>query len=129
MDSFYAVMEEGTFPWVMFCISMFGSLIALLLAIGIIPKFGPLKKAFAEAKENVEVGEMEDSGDGKLIDFIIPVIILLVMVLIFRELIIATLAAIAACFLMYIPRKIMTLSEFSGTFVQDNRYYAEIDIE
>ncbi len=99
----------------------------LLLAIGILPKFGPLKKAFAEARANlVESAEEEEVEGGNLIDFIIPVIVLLVMMIIFNELMIAVLAAIVACFLLYIPRKIMTLSEFMENFNEGIKDMVEI---
>lgn len=105
---------------------VFIALITLLLALGVLPKFGPLKKAFAESRENLGEVEMEEVKGGNLIDFIIPVIVLLLMVLIFHELIIATLAAIAACFIMYIPRKIMTLSEFFENFNEGIKDMVEI---
>ena len=99
----------------------------LLLAVGILPRFGPLKKAFAEAKANlVESAEEEEVEGGNLIDFIIPVIVLLVMMVIFNELMIAVLAAIVACFLLYIPRKIMTLSEFMENFNEGIKDMVEI---
>ena len=52
IDSFYAVMEEGTFPWIMFCIGLFGSLIALLLASGAIDGFKRLAIRYIKSERS-----------------------------------------------------------------------------
>lgn len=92
-------------------------IVSLLLAIGILPRVGPLKKLALELKAEealAEGAEAEDDfkEDGQLIDFILPVVILVGIMLFTSDLVLAVLVAIAVCFVMYLPRKKMKFDEF-----------------
>lgn len=90
-------------------------IIALLAAMGIIPKIGPLKKLYAAAKESTAtktVESQEEESEGSLIDFILPVLTIVTVMLITNDLVVSVIIALAVCFVLYIPRKKMTIEDF-----------------
>lgn len=95
-------------------------LVAFLLAVGILPKIGPLKRLSKEMKENTESTEeyQQFSEEGQLLDFIIPVLVLIGVMLYTNDLVISVLVAIAVCFVLYIPRKKMKFDKFFENFLE-----------
>lgn len=90
-------------------------IIALLVAMGIIPRIGPLKKLYAAAKESAAaktVESQEEESEGSLIDFILPVLTIVTVMLITNDLVVSVIIALAVCFVLYIPRKKMTIEDF-----------------
>ncbi len=97
-------------------------IVALLFAGGILPKMFGMKKAFARAEKgeldlHINQGEEEEQEEGKIIDFLIPVIVLVGVMIWVAELIVAVLAALVVAFFMYIPRKRMTIDKFFEEFL------------
>ena len=94
-----------------------------LFIFGLIPKIGVMKKAYKRVKEtgcvySEESRELniEDEDDvaygGNALDFILPIATLLILAIIGVDLFLAILASIVVCFVIYIPRKIISLSRF-----------------
>lgn len=98
------------------------TLIALLVAAGIIPKIGPMKKLFNESGQPLAVTEgttdEENEAAGNLLDFIIPVASIIVCLILFNEVLVGVLAALAICFIMYIPRKKVTVKKYFEDFFE-----------
>ena len=86
--------------------------------MGIMPKFGTMKKAYkrvedtgmvySEKSRKYNQENVEDIVDGKIIDFVIPVAVLIILTIVTRDLITAVIGAIVVCAVMYIPRKIIS---------------------
>jgi Na+/H+ antiporter NhaC len=109
--------------------------VSLLLALGVLPRFGAFKKYYNELREGTyslseeETKEVaEESGEeidvdvpgAKLIDFVLPVVVLVVVMFVNQDhdLVMAVVAALLVAFIMYIPRKKMKISEFFETFFE-----------
>jgi len=104
--------------------------VSLLLAVGLLPRVGTFKRYFRELKEgSYELTESEkaivsDSEDeieidetkGSLIDFLLPVLSLVVIMLITSDLVLSVICSLVLAFALYIPRKKMTISEFFDNF-------------
>lgn len=108
-------------------------LVVFLLVVGVIPKIGPFKRYYKELAESsdkndileansVEVNdESENSsvgGDGKIIDFIVPIAFVLAVMLFTSDLVFSVIIGIAVCFVLYIPRKKMTIDKFFANFFE-----------
>ncbi|HPR24071.1 MAG TPA: Na+/H+ antiporter NhaC family protein [Bacillota bacterium] len=95
-------------------------LVAFLLAVGILPKIGPLRKLSKQMQEETEISEEHQHFDekGQLLDFIIPVVVLVGVMLYTNDLVVAVLIAIAVCFALYIPRKKMKFDDFFKNFFE-----------
>lgn len=104
--------------------------VCLLVAVGIIPKVGIIKKAYQRVEDGGSVMCPEESGGGSSIvnmesdsdeeikpsspiNFFIPIIALIVVTIICDNSVVhGIIAAIIIQFIMYLPQKIMTLTEF-----------------
>lgn len=99
-------------------------LIALLLVLGVMPKIGPMKRQFKELKacEAAEIKEVseeeEDSGSASIIDFVVPIFVVLATMLLTSNLVLSVILGLASCFLLYIPRKKMTVEKFFSSFFE-----------
>ncbi len=107
---------------------MFCLLVLLLVITGVIPLFGPIKKyqkqaeetgnLFMEVRPNEEGEDEESSGDSKaksggVIDFLLPLIVLLAATIIFDvDVLSGLVVALVFTGVMYIARKLMSLSEY-----------------
>ena len=95
-----------------------------LFSLGLIPKLGRMKaaydrvsatgKVYSPESSDLNLEEDEDAPDmqGSLIDFLLPVGVLIALAIGTGELFLAVLAAIATCFVLYIPRKKLSLTRF-----------------
>ena len=100
-------------------------IIVPLFCMGVLPKLGRMKTAYHRVEEggpvysddseelNLEEDE-DDSPDvkGSLIDFLAPVGVLIFLAITTGELFLAVAAGIATCFLLYIPRKKLSVTRF-----------------
>lgn len=109
-------------------------LVCLLVAVGIIPKVGLIKKAYARVDAGGPVLVKEEAGGASIINmseggedvkpssplnFIIPIIILIVVMLICDNSVVhGIIAALIAQMILYLAQRIMTLSEFMNTFFE-----------
>lgn len=115
-------------------------LIVLLLVLGIVPKVGPMKRHFLELTSekilsndeistiNVPVETasidansstpMEGEKDGSIIDFLIPIAVVLSSMLYTSDLVFSVILGLTACFVLYIPRKRMSLEQFFSSIFE-----------
>lgn len=109
---------------------IFYAIIAVLLVplfgFGLIPKWGKMRKAYQRAEYtgkaySVKSDEWnladcdEDCGpgvQGNVLDFALPIGVLIGLTIATGELFLALVAAMTACFLLYVPRKKMTATRF-----------------
>ena len=111
-------------PYTFYAIS--AVIIVPLFSLGLVPKLGRMKKAYQRVEStgkvyssdsqdlNLEEEDEEEGPElkGSLIDFILPVGVLIALAVTSGELFLAVLAAIATCFVLYIPRKKLSLTRF-----------------
>lgn len=118
---------------------IFALLVVMLFALGIMPKLGAMKKAYADVdKTNAEhkhpemhnvasvdiamAGMSVDyppetaKAPGNILDFIIPIAILIVTTLITGDMLTAIIIALAVCMVLYLPRKKMTFTRYVELF-------------
>ena len=85
---------------------------AFLVAVGLVPKIGPLKKQYEKGDAGSDSTEEEEAGDGNLIDFIFPVLTVVAVMIATNDLVVAVICALAVCFILYVLRKKMTVEDF-----------------
>lgn len=97
------------------------------LAIGIMPKIGPMKKAFRRVEstgklwsdasdqfnsEEIKNVDGDSDSKAKARNFIIPLIAVIIAMLITNDMVASLLITIAVMFIMYIPTKTITFGDF-----------------
>ena len=112
-------------PYIFYAIA--AVILVPLFSLGLLPKLGRMKTAYARVRttgkvyspESQELNLEEEEEDaeapnvhGSLIDFILPVGVLIWLAIATGELFLAVVAAIATCFVLYIPRKKLTVTRF-----------------
>ena len=108
---------------------IFTVLIVFLFAIGLFPKIGPMKKAFQRVAETGKVysdasrkyNHEEYKGyeeDGNIWDFLIPMIVLVALAIVTSNLLMSVVVALVICFVIYIPRKVVSLDDFFNLVVR-----------
>lgn len=118
---------------------IFALLVVFLFALGLIPKIGPMKKAYADVEaanadhkhpemHNVPSVDIAMAGmsvdyppetekkPGNMLDFLIPIAILITVTIITGEMLTAIIIALAACMILYLPRKKMTFTRYVELF-------------
>lgn len=118
IETFYHII-----PFIFYAIA--AVVMVPLFGFGLIPKWGKMRKAYERAKETGKVYSPESASlnldeedadgshvKGNVWDFILPIGVLITLTIIIGELFLALIASIAVCFLLYIPRKKMTISHF-----------------
>ena len=115
----------ATIPFIFYAI--IAVLLVPLFSVGVLPKLGAMKKAYARVRttgvtyspESKELNlEDEDDDDGmghvhgNVIDFVLPIGVLIVIAVVVGEIFFAVWGGIITCFLLYIPRKKMSLTKF-----------------
>ena len=83
-------------------------IIVFLFCMGIMPKLGGMKKAYKRVEDTGMVYSEKSKKYNQIIDFIIPVGVLIALTVITGDLITAVIGAIVVCAIMYIPRKIIS---------------------
>ena len=104
-------------------------IIVFLFCMGWMPKLGPMKKAYERVektgqvysersrKYNHEAFE-EDETEGNIWNFIIPMGVLVAYAVITNDILSAVILALIVCFILYVPRKILTLDQFFASFIR-----------
>ena len=100
-------------------------IIVPMFSFGLIPKLGRMKQAYQRVKstgkvyssesQDLNLEEEEESNTqlhSDLVDFLLPVGVLIFLAITTGELFLAVVAAIAVCFVLYIPRKKLSLTRF-----------------
>ncbi len=105
-----------------------------LMIYGVIPRVGPLKKAYQRVEEkgllfpeelaesSAELDEARErilsKVDPKLRNFLIPMLVVVAVTLVTEDLVPGVILGILTCFIMYIPAKVMTIKEFIENFFE-----------
>ena len=103
--------------------------IVVLFCAGIMPKLGGMKKAYERVRTTGMVYseksrrfnhdlENESDEDGNILDFLIPMGILVILAIATGDLIMSVVAALIVCFVLYIPRKIIKLDNFLNLIIK-----------
>ncbi|MBE5998180.1 MAG: sodium:proton antiporter [Sarcina sp.] len=118
-------MYMQTIPYIFYAIVTL--VMVFLFAMGWIPKVGPMKKAYARTKATGRTYseeswkynlELEDSGrDGNIIDFLLPVALLIVATVAADDILAAVILTLAFCLVLYVPRGRMTFSKWSELLI------------
>ncbi|GAB1476291.1 Na+/H+ antiporter NhaC family protein [Bacillota bacterium] len=102
-----------------------------LLIYGIIPKFGPLKKAYIRASQghllptdlaansqefDEERERILSTVEPKLRNFLIPMLVVVAVTILTEDLVPGVIVGIATCFIMYIPTRNMSVTKFFDSF-------------
>ena len=101
-------------------------LIVPLFILGIIPLFGPMKKANQRALETgevlspeskaalVEIPDEEKKMEGKklrAINFLAPILLVAVLTVVTEDMVVGLFAALVLCIVMYLPQRLMNFSQ------------------
>ncbi len=116
MDAYMSAVPLTFYPMIMMGL-------VILFCMGWMPRLGAMRGAYERTlttgetyslrsrKLNTEaVGEEADGGN--LLDFLLPMAVLIAVAVAASDLLVAVVAAIAFCFVLYIPRKILTFEEY-----------------
>lgn len=93
-------------------------LCGLLYGVGILPKFGPMKKAYAKAKQEKEPDEAAEEPGGKkpnVLNFLAPVVLVTAITIATGEILYGTLTCLVFCALLYLPQRLMGLGQYLDT--------------
>lgn len=109
-------------------------IICLLVAIGVVPKVGALKKAYKRVEDggpilipeetgatvvDIEVSEEEKGAESSPWNFIIPIVVLIgVMIAFDNDIIHGLIAAIVVQGIMYCPQKLMSVTDFLNNVME-----------
>ncbi|MCQ2540421.1 MAG: hypothetical protein MJ114_08265, partial [Acetatifactor sp.] len=118
---------------------IFALLVVVLFAAGLMPKIGPMKKAYENARAKTEehvqpemhnVASVDiamagmsvdyppktEKKPGNMMDFLIPIGLLIGVTIVTSDMLIAIIIALATCMILYLPRKKMTFTRFVELF-------------
>jgi len=109
--------------------SFFALAVVFTFCMGWFPKIGPMKKAFKRVEETGKVYSDESrkynldeedgqQGDGNILDFIIPMVVLILVAVISKEMILGVICALLVCLIQFIPRKLMTVEQFTNNIIE-----------
>ena len=96
-------------------------LCGLLFALGVLPRFGPMKKAYRDARnteresgENMAEAAQKPSNP---LNFIVPVALVTAITIVTGEILYGTLACLVFCAVLYLPQKLMGPGEYLDTVI------------
>lgn len=104
-----------------------------LFGLNIIPLFGPMKKAEQRTLETgqvlsdisrealIDLPQEELVFEGKkcrAINFLIPIIVVAILTITTEDILIGLFAAIALCFIMYLPQRLLSFNQFFDTVIK-----------
>ena len=125
MDAYVHAIPYCFYPF-------FALLIVFLFTIGKFPKLGAMKRAFARVEKTGEVysadsakynrgatmqGE-EQMQNGRLRDFLIPILVLVGIAIATGDLLLAVIVTLALCVVLYVPFRRMTMEVFTEHMIQ-----------
>lgn len=103
-------------------------IIVFLFAMGLMPKLGPMKKAYARAAETGKVysdasrkynhDDYEGEEEGNIWNFLIPMGVLVAVAVVTGDILVAVIIALIVCFIMYVPRKIISVDGFLSSMIR-----------
>ena len=97
-------------------------LCGLLYAIGVLPRFGPMKKAYADLRSKEEIRETAakeepEAKRSSALNFIIPVALITAITIATGEILYGTLACLVFCAILYLPQRLMGPGEYLNTIL------------
>lgn len=103
-------------------------IVVFLFAMGWMPKLGPMKKAYKRVEETGKVysdasrkynhDELEGEEDGNIWNFLIPMGVLVGVAVATGDILVAVIIALIVCFVMYVPRKIISIDDFLSSMIR-----------
>ena len=72
----------------------------------------------ASAKYNREEDASLSEVEGNIVDFLVPILTLVALAMISGEMLLAVLASIIICLLLYVPRRLMTMEQFLDNVIE-----------
>jgi Na+/H+ antiporter NhaC len=103
-------------------------IIVFMFCMGWIPKLGAMKKAYARVAETGKVysdasrkynhDDPEDEDDGNIWNFLIPMGVLVAIAVVTNDILVAVIVALVVCFIMYVPRKIISVDDFLSSMIR-----------
>lgn len=103
-------------------------IVVFLFAMGWMPKLGPMKKAYKRVEETGKVysdasrkynhDEYEGDDDGNIWNFLIPMGVLVGVAVVTGDILVAVIIALIVCFVMYVPRKIISVDGFLSSMIR-----------
>lgn len=101
---------------------MFYAVIAVIIVplviMGVMPLIGPMKEEYKKIEIRQIAQEETKTTEGKVIDFIIPIAMMISITIISGDMFLAILAAIVSCVVLYLPRKVLTIDEFCDLWIK-----------
>ena len=111
--------EEGMITFLQTLPMMFYPLMALLcgllFSVGVLPKFGPMKKAYALARRSestYDILEQQEEKKGNALNYLAPFILVTAITIATGEILYGTLICLVFCAVLYLPQKLMTLNQY-----------------
>ncbi|MFI3227941.1 MAG: Na+/H+ antiporter NhaC family protein [Clostridia bacterium] len=122
MSAYVAAIPYAFYP-------IFTLIVIFLFAIGVIPKIGPMKKAYERVEKTGKVysdasrkynhGDAENVVlEGNVWDFILPMVVLVAIAVVTGDLLMAVIIDLFVCFVLYIPRKVVHLDNFLDLIIK-----------
>lgn len=120
----------GAIPYMFYAVITV--ILCLLIAAGVFPKLGTLKKSYERVEDGgppllveegsrslVDIEMAENQSASSIFNIIIPIVVLVAGVMIFdHDLIMGIIIAVIVQFLMYTVQKVMTVGEFFENFFE-----------
>ncbi len=118
-------MYIQTIPFIFYAIITV--IMVFLFAAGWLPKIGPMKKAyervrktgrtFSEESAKYNQEAEEEKTDGSIVDFLLPILVLIVITIVSDDILAAVIVTLALCLLLYVPRRKMTFTQWSELLI------------
>lgn len=112
---------------------MFYAIVAIIIVplfiLGVIPKLGAMKNAYKRVEETGKVYsensskmnkkvECKSDQESKVVDFLFPILTMLVIQLVLEDMFVAIIVAISIAAILYIPRKKVSGGQFCDLWIQ-----------
>lgn len=108
--------------------AIFTLIITLLFCVGILPPIGKMKqvrarvestgRVYSEKSAVFNTEKIEVNADGKLIDFLLPIVSLIGIAIWTDDLLTAVIITLVLCAFLYLPRRLMKFSEFCDLYIK-----------
>ena len=118
-------MYIQTIPFIFYAIITV--IMVFLFAMGWMPRIGPMKRAYERVRKTGRTFS-EESGkynqdteevkmDGSIVDFLLPILVLIVITVISDDILAAVIVTLALCLLLYGPRGKMNFTQWSELLI------------
>ena len=122
MSAYYSAMPSMFYAWI--CV-----IIVPFVILGIIPRIGPMKKAWRRAEEenkpysdyskkfNEELPEIDSAGKVKVWHFLVPILTVVAITLLMDDILYGVIGGVLMCGILFLPSRIMTFDQFSDCMI------------